>query len=158
VPDLSVVRKKQRHGTLPHKEEPLTFPVVCNVVNAQGGIGMRFIPTRLHGLIDYVVGLIVIGLPYFLGFGDIHQLVLIVLGVAVLLYSLLTDYEFAVIRFLRIRFHLMLDGLFGMAMLASPWLFDFPPDRRWPLYVIGVFAVVLSMTTQIRAEGTAGTN
>jgi hypothetical protein len=43
-------------------------------------------------------------------------------------------------------------------MLISPWLFNFPTDTRWPVYVIGVLALVLAVTTQIRAEGTAATN
>ncbi|MGV1873737.1 SPW repeat domain-containing protein [Agrobacterium rosae] len=119
---------------------------------------MRFLPTMFHGFVDYVVGLGVIGLPFFLGFNEVPRTVLIVLGIAVLLYSLLTDYELGAVRFLRIRFHLLLDGLFGAAMLVSPWLFDFPVDSRWPVYVIGVLALVLTMTTQIRAEGTAASN
>jgi hypothetical protein len=118
---------------------------------------MRFVPTQFHGIVDYLVGLLVIGLPYFLGLSG-HRLVLIILGVSVILYSLLTDYELGAVRFLRIRFHLLLDALFGISMLISPWLFDFPADRRWPVYVIGVLALVLAMTTQIRAEGTAATD
>ncbi|MET3858589.1 hypothetical protein [Rhizobium sp. OAE497] len=119
---------------------------------------MRFIPTMLHGFADYIVGLLVIGLPFFLGLQDTPCTVLVVLGVIVILYSLATDYELGAVRFLRIRFHLLLDGLFGAAMLISPWLFNFPVDSRWPVYVIGVLALVLTMTTQIRAEGTATTN
>jgi len=112
----------------------------------------------LHGIADYIVGLLVIGLPFFLDLSGSPRLVLIVLGLALILYSLLTDYELGAVRFLRIRFHLLLDALFGIAMLISPWLFDFPADSRWPVYLLGVLALVLTMTTQIRAEGTAATN
>jgi hypothetical protein len=132
--------------------------VVYKNQKSAGGEGMRFIPTMLHGVADYIVGLLVIGLPFFLGLQDTPRTVLVVLGVIVILYSLATDYELGAVRFLRIRFHLLLDGLFGAAMLISPWLFNFPVDSRWPVYVIGVLALVLTMTTQIRAEGTATTN
>jgi hypothetical protein len=119
---------------------------------------MRFVPTQFHGIVDYLVGLLVIALPFFLGLTAGPRVVLIILGVAVILYSLLTDYELGAVRFLRIRFHLLLDALFGISMLISPWLFDFPAESRWPVYVIGVLALVLAMTTQIRAEGTAATD
>lgn len=119
---------------------------------------MRFIPTLLHGVADYIVGILVIGLPFFLGLHDAPRTILVVLGVIVVLYSLATDYELGAVRFLRIRFHLLLDALFGVAMLASPWLFDFPVNSHWPVYVIGVLALALTMTTQIRAEGTAATS
>jgi hypothetical protein len=119
---------------------------------------MRLIPTMLHGFVDYVVGFVVIGLPFFLGLNDAPRLVLVVLGLSVILYSLLTDYEFGAVRFLRIRFHLVLDALFGAAMLVSPWLFSFPINNRWPVYLVGVLALILAATTQIRAEGTAATN
>jgi hypothetical protein len=119
---------------------------------------MRLVPTLLHGIADHIVGLIVIGLPFIFGLGDTPRAILIALGLIVILYSLLTDYELGAVQFLRIRFHLLLDAVFGAAMLISPWLFNFPTDTRWPVYVIGVLALVLAVTTQIRAEGTAATN
>jgi hypothetical protein len=119
---------------------------------------MRFIPIMLHGVADYIVGIVVVGLPFFLGIHDTPRTVLVVLGIIVILYSLATDYELGAVRFLRIRFHLLLDALFGVAMLMSPWLFEFPLESHWPVYVIGVLALVLTMTTKIRAEGTAATN
>jgi hypothetical protein len=119
---------------------------------------MRFIPTMLHGVADYLVGILVVGLPLFLGLHDTPRAVLVALGIIVILYSLATDYELGAVRFLKIRFHLLLDALFGVAMLVSPWLFDFPAASRVPVYVIGVLALAFTMTTQIRAEGTAATD
>jgi hypothetical protein len=144
--------------------EPLTDGNYCpsswftKIKNPAGGKGMRFIPTMLHGVADYIVGIVVVGLPFVLGLYDTPRAVLLVLGIIVILYSLATDYELGAVRFLRIRFHLLLDALFGVAMLMSPWLFEFPVESRWPVYVIGVLALVLTMTTKIRAEGTAATN
>ena len=42
----------------------------------------------------------------------------IALGVFVILYSTCTDYELGFYRFLRIRFHLMLDGILGVSLLG----------------------------------------
>lgn len=115
---------------------------------------MRFIPTTAHGLADYVVGPIVMGLPFLFGWTGASRLTFATRGILVICYSLLTDYEFGLIRVLRIRFHLLLDALFGFAMLAAPTLLRLPNDSRVPVYVIGALSLFLSVTTKIRAQGT----
>jgi hypothetical protein len=115
---------------------------------------MRFVPTAAHGLADYVVGLIVVGLPFYFGWTGASRFTFVTLGVLVICYSLLTDYELGLVRVLRIRFHLLLDALFGLAMLAIPMLLHLPNDSRIPVYVIGVLSLLLSLTTKIRAQGT----
>jgi hypothetical protein len=115
---------------------------------------MRFIPTTAHGLADYIVSLIVMGLPFYFGWTGAGRVTFVTLGILLICYSLLTDYEFGLIRVLRIRFHLLLDALFGLAMLAAPTLLDLPNDSRIPVYVIGILSLFLSLTTKIRAQGT----
>jgi hypothetical protein len=112
---------------------------------------MRFIPTIAHGLAHYVVGLIVIALPSYLGCTANARIVFVTLGLAVIIYSLMTDYELSLVRILRIRFHLLLDFLFGVAMLLAPTLLHLPIDGR----MIGALSIFLSFTTKIRAHGTA---
>lgn len=111
--------------------------------------------TLSHGLLDYILGLLVIALPYLLGLSGPSRIFLIVMGLAVLVYGLRSDYELGIVRFLRVRFHLLLDAIFGVAMLLAPWAFTFPDQARWPVYIIGVLAIALSLTTEIRALGTA---
>jgi len=121
------------------------------------GNDMRFLPTMIHGVLDYLVGLLVIVLPFALGLQGSQKWTLVVIGILVILYSALTDYEMGLVRYLRIRFHLALDAVFGLAMLLTPWLLDFPADARWPNYVLGVLAFVLVAVTDVRALGTAAT-
>lgn len=116
---------------------------------------MRFLPTRLHGILDYVVGLIVIALPIAFSLQGAALLALVGLGVLAIGYSLLTDYELGVVRFLRVRFHLALDFAFGVALLLTPTIFDLPSALHLPVYAIGVLAIVLAWITKIRATGTA---
>ena len=116
---------------------------------------MRFIPTLFHGIADYAVGLLVLALPYLLGLSGSTRIFFIIMGVAVLIYSLMTDYELGIVRFLRVRFHLFLDAIFGVAMLLAPWAFTFPDQARWPVYIIGALAIALALTTEIRELGTA---
>ena len=118
---------------------------------------MRFLPTTIHGVLDYLGGLLVIVLPFALGLQGSQKWTLVVIGFLVLLYSALTDYEMGLVGYLRIRFHLLLDAVFGVAMLLTPWLLDFPANARWPNYVLGVLALVLVAVTDVRALGTAAT-
>jgi hypothetical protein len=118
---------------------------------------MRFVPTRVHGLLDYFVGLLVIALPFILGFTGAQRWTLVLIGLVVIVYSLITDYELGLIGYFRIRFHLLLDAVFGIVMLLTPLLLDFPSDQRWPSYALGVIALVLVAVTDVRAQGTAAT-
>jgi hypothetical protein len=83
---------------------------------------MRFVPTIVNGIADYVVGAIVLGLPFFYGWTGVPWATLTALGAIVIACSLVTDYEGGLIGFLRIRFHLLLDAIFGLAMLLLPSL------------------------------------
>lgn len=116
---------------------------------------MRFLPTLIHGMLDYLVGLIVIIMPFALGLQGVRQWTLVLLGMLVILYSALTDYELGLVRFLRVRFHLLMDALFGIAMLLTPWALNFPADTRWPNYLVGAAALILVAVTDVRAQGTA---
>lgn len=77
---------------------------------------MRFVPTLVHGIADYVVGAIVYGLSFYYGWTGKQRTTFVVLGAFVIAYSLVTDYEARLVRFLRIRFHLLLDAIFGLAV------------------------------------------
>ncbi|MCS3893339.1 hypothetical protein M2171_002472 [Bradyrhizobium japonicum USDA 38] len=116
---------------------------------------MRFIPTIAHGIADYIVGFIVIAMPFYFGWSEKVRFVFVALGAAVIGYSLLTDYELGLIRVLRLRLHLPLDGLFGAAMLVVPTLLHVPLRDSALVYVIGALSIFLSFTTKIRAQGTA---
>lgn len=116
---------------------------------------MRFIPTIAHGIADYIVGLIVLAMPFYFGWSGNARFVFVSLGAAVIGYSLLTDYELGLIRVLRLRLHLLLDALFGTAMLSVPTLLHIPSGNSALVYVIGALSILLSFTTKIRAHGTA---
>lgn len=119
---------------------------------------MRFVPTLIHGVIDYLVGLLLIALPFMLGLQGVPRMLLLGLAAAVLLYSFCTDYELGAVRYLRIRFHLLLDAAFGIFMLLLPSLFSFTAGAAAPIYLIGGVAVALVFTTEVRAIGTASSD
>lgn len=110
---------------------------------------MRIVPTHAHAVIDYLTGLLLIALPWLLGFahGGIAQWLPVVLGLGIIASSLLTDYELGAMRLIPMPVHLALDGAAGCVFALAPWLFGFS-DRVWlPFLLIGLFEVMVSLIT-----------
>ena len=111
---------------------------------------MRVIPTRIHGMLDYLMGLVLIAAPWLFGFadGDARQWVPVILGAGVILYSLLTDYELGIARVIPMPAHLGLDVLGGAFLALSPWLFGFADDIWWPHVVFGLLEIGAGLMTR----------
>ena len=107
------------------------------------------LPTRIHGLLDYTVGALLIALPWLLGFarGGFETWIMVGLGAATLVYSALTDYELGLVRRLSMPTHLLLDGLGGALLAVSPWLFGFDQSVWIPHVAAGVFSIVTATVT-----------
>jgi len=110
---------------------------------------------RYSGMVDYLIGVVVIILPFAVGLQGMQQWTLVSPSMLVIPYSAISDCEAGVVRFLRVRFDLLLDAPFGLVMLLTPSLLSFPANMRWPNYVIGVAALILGTTADVRASGTA---
>ena len=115
---------------------------------------MQLIPTRIHGILDYLMGALLIVSPWLFGFADegAARWIPIILGAGVILYSLVTDYELAIARMIPMPVHLALDAGGGLLLAASPWLFGFA-DRVWvPHLVFGLLEIGAAAMTRHRAE------
>ena len=111
---------------------------------------MRFIPTRVHGLLDYLVGLLLIAAPWVFNFarGGAETWVPVALGAGALVYSVFTDYELGLVRRLPMGAHLTLDLLSGLLLAASPWLFGFSEFIWVPHVVLGGLEVGAPLMTK----------
>jgi hypothetical protein len=103
------------------------------------------IPPRIHGIIDYVVALLLILAPFVLGFADgsAAQWVPIWTGVAIIGVSLLTRYELSALKLIPYPVHLALDVAVGLFLLTSPWLFGFADRIWWPHVTVGVLSFIV---------------
>ena len=107
------------------------------------------IDTKTHGYIDYLMGLVLIALPFILDFPDGAATTLpIVLGAGTIVYSLLTNYELGAKKMLSMKAHLGIDLVAGLLLIAAPWLFDFADEVIWPFVIIGVLEVGASLLTE----------
>jgi hypothetical protein len=110
---------------------------------------MRFIPTRIHGFLDYAVGVLLIVVPWLLGFaaGGAETWVPVILGLGAIAYSLFTDYELGVVRTIPMTTHLGLDAGSGVILAASPWIFGFADLVYLPHLILGLFEIAAALTT-----------
>jgi hypothetical protein len=120
---------------------------------------MRIIPTRIHGLLDYLVGALLVAFPWLFGFdrGGVETWLPVLLGLGAILYSIFTDYEMGAVRRIPMPTHLLLDAGSGVLLAASPWLFGFA-DHVWqPHLCFGLFEIVASLMTQRRPSRSGST-
>ena len=113
---------------------------------------MRFLPTRIHGVLDYGVGFILMVSPWLFGFNydGAETWVPFVLGLGAIVYSIFTDYELGRIKRVKMSTHLTLDLLSGVFLLASPWIFGFVDVVYLPHVLFGLLEILVSLTTQTR--------
>ena len=111
---------------------------------------MRFIPTSVHGVLDYLVGALLIAAPWLFNFsrGGAETWIPVILGVGALVYSVFTNYELGVVRRIPMTTHLSLDAASGLLLAVSPWLFGFSTFVFWPHLILGVFEIVAALTTK----------
>jgi hypothetical protein len=111
---------------------------------------MRFIPTKVHGVMDYMMGILLIASPWLFGFdrGGMETWIPVILGAGAILYSLFTDYEMGVSRSLSMRTHLTMDLLSGILLAASPWIFGFADYVYMPHMVLGIIEIGAALMTK----------
>jgi SPW repeat len=114
---------------------------------------MRFIPTRYHAPLDYIVGVALIAAPWIFQFSEqtAASAVSIVLGIGLIGYSLFTNYELGVWKVAPMAVHNLIDIVAGAFLAASPWILGFADESAnvWlPHVVVGLAAVFLGLTTK----------
>jgi hypothetical protein len=114
---------------------------------------MRFIPTRIHAPLDYIVGVTLIAAPWIFQFSEhtAATVVPIVLGIGLIGYSLFTNYELGVWKIAPMAVHNVIDVVAGTLLALSPWLFGFADESAnvWaPHLIVGLAAIFLGLTTK----------
>lgn len=111
---------------------------------------MRFIETKTHGIIDYLVGVLILILPAVAGwdFRQAESIVLMVFGIMTIIMSLMTAYEYSMEKIIPVSTHLMIDVLGGIIVAISPWLFEFADRVYLPHLIVGLFSIAAGLLTK----------
>ena len=115
---------------------------------------MRFIPTIVHGIIDYIIGILVLASPWLFHYkndGSETWGPAIIIA-AMFAYEILTDYEVGLIKLLAMPAHLYFDIACGLALVCSPWIFDAlneaPHHASGIIMTFGIFITLNGLFTQ----------
>lgn len=122
---------------------------------------MTIISTRTHGIMDYLMGVLLIIAPWIFNFaaGGAETWIPVILGIGTILYSLMTNYEYGAANIISMKGHLWLDGIAGLFLAISPWLFDFADLVYLPHLILGLLevgAALMTDSTSVRSP-TSGT-
>ena len=115
---------------------------------------MRFLPTRIHGVIDYAWGVLLILTPFMLAFSsDATALwIAIAFGVVGIVYSFLTDYELGALKLLSMPVHLILDAGAGVLLVVLSFSLKLDNRAYWVFLLFGLSAAVASLITRTSSD------
>lgn len=117
---------------------------------------IRFLPTKVHGVLDYVVGIALIAAPWIFKFapmGGPAVFIPIVLGITLIVYSLLTRYEWGVLKVLPMPYHLAVDFAASAFLAAAPFIFGFireAPNVWLPHVLVGLTVILVVIVSETR--------
>lgn len=122
----------------------------------------RPISSRMHAMLDYPLGIVLIAAPWIFGFSDVGGAAValpIIVGALAILQSLITDWELSIADVLPLPAHLSMDVLAGVVLAASPWIFGFADEgtNAWlPHLLVGIGLVGAGLMTQRERADTHG--
>lgn len=85
------------------------------------------ISLKTHNVLDYVFGVVLALCPYLFNFTtlDVARNLFQTVGIGLLVYSLMTNYRYSIIKLISVRAHLALDVVAGALLMIAPWLFGY---------------------------------
>lgn len=115
---------------------------------------MKIINSKMHGIIDYISVFMLSVSPFLFNYEDdsIHCRLLMVTGLLLLLTSLLTDFEFFLVKIFSFKTHLIIDFLLGVFLATSPFFFDLKEHSIMPHIFLGIIIISLSFFTKSITE------
>lgn len=115
---------------------------------------IRFITSFTHGFIDYAGALILLTVPFVANFQATSTLAFwlsIGAGIALLIYSLLTDYALSLKPLIPLKIHLVLDGIASVAFLIAPFVFGFEGLVQLFFLANGILVLMAVLLTNTRS-------
>jgi hypothetical protein len=118
-------------------------------------VGVQVIPTKTHGVLDFVTVGTLFAAPGLFGLKDVPRAasILRLAGRGAAAYSLLTDYEFGAVKLLPMSAHLAMDAASGALLVSSPRLFGFAKNgtRYWlPHALVGASEILVALMSRTR--------
>jgi hypothetical protein len=111
------------------------------------------IPRFVHGLIEYLAGVVLIAAPFLLGFDSGAAIAAgVVVGVLVIFIAASTEGPTSLSNALQIQLHVLLDYALAAVLIACPFLFGFTDEGGATAFFIavGVLHLLVTIGTRFR--------
>jgi len=139
-------------GTPPATLSPMIGAIQRRIANPRNPNRKHktMISTRAHGILDYLIGIALIAAPWLFGFafGGAETWTAVLVGAAIILYSLMTDYELGAAKIIPMKAHLALDIVAGLFLAVSPWLLGYATIVWGPHVVVGIVMIGTGLITE----------
>lgn len=119
----------------------------------------RPITSRMHAMLDYPLGVVLILAPWIFGFSDVGGAAVVVpiaVGALAIGQSLITDWELSIADIVPLPMHLTMDVLAGVVLAVSPFVFGFSDEgtNAWLPHVLAGLGLIAAglMTQRTRAD------
>jgi hypothetical protein len=114
------------------------------------------IPRPVHGILDYLMGILVTASPWLFGFSGQYMApqIATTIGIVLIGVSLVTNYEAGVIHLLPFAAHRFTDFIIGIALLGSTWHFSMGGRAGIVFTILGAVHLVMTALTRRPREST----
>ncbi|HEY6564787.1 MAG TPA: hypothetical protein VIY86_09845 [Pirellulaceae bacterium] len=118
---------------------------------------MKFLSPKIHGILDYLVIIVLFSAPNLLGFTGNAASVSYILGAAYVLLALTTAYPLSLAKIIPFTVHGTLELILSPFLVAMPWLAGFSgqPAAKTFFIASGVALFVVWMVTDYKAADIA---
>lgn len=115
---------------------------------------MRFLSTIAHGIIDYLIGILLLISPWIFEYytNGIEGIITIIIGIFSLSLSLMTNYEMSILKIIPMKGHLSIDLIFGISLALSPWIFGFAKLVYLPHLILGLCLIITSLISKTASD------
>ena len=113
------------------------------------------IPAFLHGVIEYVAGVLLVAAPFLFSFtADSATAVSIVAGVLVLITAATSALSTGLVKSIPVQAHIVLDYILAGLLIASPFIFTFTSDGTATAFfiVLGILHLLVTIATRFIRE------
>jgi uncharacterized membrane protein len=105
----------------------------------------------VHGILDYLLGVVLIVAPFVLGFdSDTATTVCVVAGIAELGVAMTTAWSRGLIKLIPPAVHGVIDYIFVIALIVAPFIFGFDDDSTATAFfvIVGAGGLLLVAATR----------
>jgi uncharacterized membrane protein HdeD (DUF308 family) len=122
-------------------------------------IRLGSIPLVVHGLLEYVLGVLCIAAPFLFSFDSNGTKALsVAIGTAILALGIVTAGPVGIVRSLPLDSHIVIDYVLAIFLIASPFVFGFTDDGPALAFflVVGIAHLLLTILTRFRKQPKPG--